>query len=141
MLLPSGSVIMATPRIATSRTTTGIEAGVSGAQLEPIAPQILFFADGTETGSTGELFRKMVAAMGIDSGVYSVHPSAEIEAVTAQAPSAMWVGFGAKSSQGKGWALASLEEILQNPGLKKPVWETLKTVLSELARRVSSGQS
>lgn len=90
------------------------------------------------------LLARMVSAMGIDSACVGLTKASDPKTVhslsnwndSQPAVAKAWVGLGATpDGQSLDLQTYSLEEVLANPALKKPVWEGLQKIMHKLGLR------
>lgn len=116
------------------------------AQVAPAAAtlSVIFVVPNEPTAPGLALLTRMVSAMGINSadvGLISVRDPQSVRSLSnwnepRQAVAKSWVGLGATSdSLTLDLHTHSLDEVLANPALKKPVWEGLQKIMHKLGLR------
>jgi hypothetical protein len=105
---------------------------------------VIFVVSSEPTAPGLALLTRMVSAMGMNSadvGLVSVTDPHTVRSLSnwqesRQAAAKSWVGLGATSdSLTLDLQTHSLDEVLANPALKKPVWEGLQKIMHKLGLR------
>lgn len=123
--------------------TPSVEVAAEEAPV-PVTLSVIFVV-ATEPSAPGlALLTRMVSAMGIDGANVGLVASSAPQTVRSlsnwsdsrQALAKSWVGLGAAhDSLSLDLQTHSLDEVLANPALKKPVWEGLQKIMHKLGLR------
>jgi hypothetical protein len=130
-------VRVAAPEVATAAT--------AGEAVPPaVTLSVIFVVPAQPSAAALALLSRMILAMGLDSTDIGLVLATNPQVVCSlskwdngrQAAGRSWVGLGAThDSLTLDLQTHSLEEVLANPALKKPVWEGLQKIMHKLGLR------